>query len=325
MKFLRSNLWLLFVAAFLLLFPLFFPLLSFVNIVSEMLIMALFAVSLNLLIGYTGIISFGHAAFFAFGSYTVGIMLQKFSGTLPLAIPTALFCGMIFSGIAAVVIGYFCTRLTAIYFSFLTLAFSQIVYAVIVKWAKLTGGDQGLIGGIPKPPIPFFGFSLDMSSPFSLYYLNVVAAIASFFVLKIIIDSPFGWILRSIRDNPERINFLGINVKRYQIIVFVISGVFTGLAGGLMALHLSGAYPDHAHWAKNAEPIFMIMVGGLKIFAGPILGSVIVTQLSAYLSSYIEMRGLIFGGILVALLMVTREGILDVLAVRWRPFSKTKG
>jgi branched-chain amino acid transport system permease protein len=296
-----------------------------VNIVSEMLIMALFAVSLNLLIGYTGIISFGHAAFFAFGSYTVGIMLQKFSGTLPLAIPTALFCGMIFSGIAAVVIGYFCTRLTAIYFSFLTLAFSQIVYAVIVKWAKLTGGDQGLIGGIPKPPIPLFGFSLDMSSPFSLYYLNVVAAIASFFVLKIIIDSPFGWILRSIRDNPERINFLGINVKRYQIIVFVISGVFTGLAGGLMALHLSGAYPDHAHWAKNAEPIFMIMVGGLKIFAGPILGSVIVTQLSAYLSSYIEMRGLIFGGILVALLMVTREGILDVLAVRWRPFSKTKG
>src|SRR5512138_1741194 len=104
MRYVRSNVWLVFVAAFLLLFPLFFPLLSSVNIVSEMLIMALFALSLNLLIGYTGIISFGHAAFFAFGSYTVGILLQKFSGVLPLAIPTALVCGMFFSGIAAVVI-----------------------------------------------------------------------------------------------------------------------------------------------------------------------------------------------------------------------------
>jgi branched-chain amino acid transport system permease protein len=317
MRFIRSNVWLLFLAGFLAIFPLIFPLLSFVNIVSEMLIMGLFAVSLNLLIGYTGIISFGHAAFFAVGSYTVGIMLQKLSGSLPLAIPSVLLCAMIFSGIAALVIGYFCTRLTAIYFSFLTLAFSQIVYAIIIKWASFTGGDQGLIGGIPKPPIPFFGVSIDMTSPFSLYYLCVVSTILSFFLLRVIIDSPFGWILRSIRDNPERINFLGINVKRYQIIVFIISGIFTGLAGGLMALHLSGSYPDHAHWAKNAEPIFMIMVGGLKIFAGPILGSIIVTQLSAYLSSYIEMRGLIFGGILVLLLMISREGILDVLTAKW--------
>ena len=322
MRFIRSNIWLLFLAGFLVVFPLIFPRLSFLNIVSEMLIMALFAVSLNLLIGYTGIISFGHAAFFAVGSYTVGIMLQKFSSSLPLAIPSVLLCAMVFSGIAALVIGYFCTRLSAIYFSFLTLAFSQIVYAIIIKWASFTGGDQGLIGGIPKPPLPFFGFSIDMTSPFSLYYLMVILTILSFFFLKIITDSPFGWILRSIRDNPERINFLGINVKGYQMIVFIISGVFTGLAGGLMALHLSGSYPDHAYWAKNAEPIFMIMVGGVRIFAGPILGAVIVTELSAYLSSYIQMRGLIFGGILIIMLMVIREGLLDVLASRWKVIRK---
>jgi branched-chain amino acid transport system permease protein len=317
MRFVRSNGWLLVLAAFLLIFPLCLPRLAFVNIVSEMLIMALFAVSLNLLIGYTGIISFGHAAFFAFGSYTVGIMLQRLSTVLPLAIPSALVCGMILSGVAALVIGYFCTRLTAIYFSFLTLAFSQIVYVVIIKWASLTGGDQGLIGGIPKPPLHVFGLSVTMASPFSLYYLNVVAVILGFFFLKVVTDSPFGWVLRGIRDNPERINFLGVNVKQYEIIAFVISGVFSGLAGGLMALHLSGAYPDSAHWAKNAEPIFMIIIGGLRVFAGPILGSIIVTQLSAYLSSSTQMRGLIFGGILIVLLMVSREGILDVLTARW--------
>jgi len=193
------------------------------------------------------IISFGHAAFFAFRSYTVGIMLQKLSTTLPLAIPSAILCGMIFSGIAALVIGYFCTRLTTIYFSFLTLAFSQIVYAIIIKWAAFTGGDQGLIGGIPKPPIPFFALSIDMTSPFNLYFLNVLLTILSFSLLKLITASPCGWILRSIQNNPERINFLGINVKRYQIIAFIISGIFSGLAGGLMALHLSGSYPDHAY------------------------------------------------------------------------------
>lgn len=316
MRFLRLNGWLLALTAFLVVFPLLVPRLAFVNIVSEMLIMALFAVSLNLLIGYTGIISFGHAAFFAFGSYTVGIMLQRLADAVPLAVPTALLCGMVVAGLAALLIGYFCTRLTAIYFSFLTLAFSQIVYAVIIKWASFTGGDQGLIGGLPKPPLHLFGLSIGMGSPFNLYYLNVTATILALCFLKVVTESPFGWILRSIRDNPERINFLGVNVKRYEVIAFVISGVFSGLAGGLMALHLSGAYPDNAHWAKNAEPIFMIVIGGLRVFAGPILGSVIVTELSAYLSSSIQMRGLIFGAILIVLLMVGREGILDVLTTR---------
>jgi branched-chain amino acid transport system permease protein len=300
-------------ALILIVVPSLFHSLAFINIVSEMLIMALFAVSLNLLIGYTGLVSFGHAAFFAIGSYTAGIMLQQLS----VSIPVALLCGILFSGAIALVIAYFCTRLTAIYFAFLTLAFSQIIYAVIIKWETLTGGDQGLVGGIPKPPIGLFGLSIDMTSAYSLYFLNVVLTLVAFFVLKMITDSPFGWILRSIRDNPERINFLGINVRRYLIILFVISGLFSGLAGGLMALHVSGSYPDHAHWTKSAEPIFMIMIGGLRVFAGPILGAIIVTQLSAFLSSYIGLWGLIFGTILIVFLMISREGILDVMAKKW--------
>jgi branched-chain amino acid transport system permease protein len=309
-------------AAFLVIFPLLLPMVSFVNLVSEMLIMALFAVSLNLLIGYTGIVSFGHSAFFAMGSYTVGLMLQKISPIMPWPIPSALLCAMIFSGIVACVIGYFCTRLTAIYFAFLSLAFSQIIYAIIIKWENFTGGDQGLVGGIPRPPIHLLGWSIDMTSPFSLYFLTLVLTVVSFFLLKILTDSPFGWILRSIRDNPERVNFLGINVRRYQIIVFTISGIFTGLAGGLMALHISGSYPDHATWAKSAEPIFMIMVGGLRVFAGPILGAFILTELSAELSPYIGLKGLIFGSILIAFLMISRQGILDVLTAKWEIFKR---
>ena len=321
---LRANSWVLVLAAFLLIVPFLFPSLAFINIVAEILIMALYAVSLNLLIGYTGFVSFGHAAFFGVGSYTVGIMLQKLSASLPLAIPVALLCGMILSGIVALVIGYFCTRLTAIYFAFLTLAFSQIIYAVIIKWENFTGGDQGLVGGIPRAPINLFGLSIDMTSPFNLYFLIVIAVCVSFFIIKIITDSPFGWVIRAIRDNSERINFLGINVRRYTIIVIIISGIFTGLAGGLMALHVSGSYPDHAHWTKSAEPIFMIMVGGMRVFTGPILGAIIVTELSAYLSSYIGLWGLIFGAFLVVFLMISRQGVLDVLALRTGLIKKLK-
>jgi len=321
--FFRSNVWFLFLAAFTIIVPLVFHSLPFINIVEEILIMALFAVSLNLLIGYTGLVSFGHCAFFAVGSYTVGIMLQTLSGSLPFAVPLTLLFAMIVAGLFAVVIGYFCTRLTAIYFAFLTLAFSQIVYAFIIKWESFTGGDQGLVGGIPRPPISLFGLSIDISTPYSMYFLTVIVTLISFFLLKLLTDSPFGWTLRCLRDNAERMDFLGINVRRYQLIVFVISGVFTGLAGGLMALHVSGSYPDHAYWSKAAEPIFMIMVGGVKCFAGPILGAFVVTELGAYLSSYIGLWGLIFGSFLIIFLLISRQGILDVLTNKWPLLRKT--
>lgn len=322
MRFVKANSWLLVLMALLIVIPIVVPSMAFVNIVAEMLIMALFAVSVNLLIGYTGVVSFGHSAFFAIGSYTTGIMLQRMGESLPLAIPVVLIVGMVLSGIIALVIGYFCTRLTAVYFAFLTLAFSQVIYAIIIKWKGLTGGDQGLVGGVPKPPLNLFGWAMDMTSPFTLYYFIVVVVCGALLVVKLVTDSPFGWVLRGIRDNAERMKFLGINVRRYMIIVFVISGVFTGLAGGLIGLHISGAYPDHAYWTKSAEPIFMIMVGGMRVFAGPILGAIIVTELSAYLSSYIGLWGLIFGGILIVFLMVSRQGILDVLTRKWPIFKR---
>jgi len=286
---------------------------------SEILIMAIFALSLNLLIGYTGLVSFGHAAFFAIGSYTVGIILQKYS----ISIFLALICGMALAGVAALIIGYFVTRLTAIYFSFLTLAFGQIIYTIIVKWESLTGGDQGLVGGIPRPPLDLFGWVIDMKSPVSLYYLIVVMFFISTIIIKIITDSPFGWIMRAIRENSERINFLGINVRKFQIIIFTISGVFTALAGGLVALHVSGAYSDHAYWSKSAEPIFMIMVGGMRVFAGPILGAFIVTELSADVIKFVGLWGVIYGGFSIAYLMISREGILDVIQAKWKSRVKS--
>jgi branched-chain amino acid transport system permease protein len=315
----KSYAWVVVLMAFLVVFPIFIPSLNFMNIMSEILIMAIFALSLNLLIGYTGLVSFGHAAFFAIGSYTVGIILQKYS----ISIFWALICGMALAGIAALLIGFFVTRLTAIYFSFLTLAFGQIIYTIIVKWEGLTGGDPGLVGGIPRPPLDLFGWVIDMQSPVSLYYLIVVMFLISTIIIKIITDSPFGWIMRAIRENSERINFLGINVRRFQIIIFTISGIFTALAGGLVALHVSGAYSDHAYWSKSAEPIFMIMVGGMRVFAGPILGAFIVTELSAYVNKFVGLWGLIFGGFLIAYLMISREGILDVIQAKWKSRVKS--
>ncbi len=305
----KTIFWGSIIAAILIIFPFVYYSNFMINYLTQILIMALFAVSLNLLIGYTGMISFGHAAYFGIGAYSVGILLQKYSSNLL----GSLFLAVVFSAIAALVIGFFCIRLGEIYFAMLTMAFAQIVYTIVVKWTPMTGGDQGLIGGIPKPPISFLGLAFDIGTPLNFYLFTVVWVIGSFVVLKLIVDSPFGAILKTIRDNSLRTYFIGIPVKLYKLIIFVIAGAFAGLSGALMALFISGAYPDFAYWTKGAEPIFMILVGGMGSLLGPILGAAIFNLLNAYITMYTRLYELIMGMILVIFILSFKKGLADFL------------
>jgi branched-chain amino acid transport system permease protein len=292
----------------------------FMDVTTHFLIMGLFAVSLNLLVGYTGMVSFGHSAFFGIGAYTLGILLQKTS--LPFVVVIGLV--VVSTAVAALVIGFFCVRLGAIYFAMLTLAFSQVVYGIIIRWVSMTGGDQGLIGGIPRPQIQLGFMAWDINVPENFYVLAVITVMVSLFLCRIIVDSPFGAVLKAIRENPERVYFTGLNVRRYQLIAFVAAGVFAGIAGALMAMYVSGAYPDFAYWTKSAEPIFMVLVGGAATFVGPLVGAIILIVLTAVLTAYTNLWGLVFGGILIVFTIVIKKGVSDVL-VQTKLFEKIAG
>jgi branched-chain amino acid transport system permease protein len=248
------------------------------------------------------------------GSYATGLLLREASSS----IPAALFGGVLLSGIVALVMGYFCTRLTKFYFAFLTLAFSQIIYIVVVRWVSLTGGDQGLIGGIPKPPIHFAGLVIDISSRLNFYYLTVLLVCGSFILCKIIVDSPFGWVLRSIRENQLRAQFIGVGIRKYQISIFIVAGIFGALSGGLTALNINGCYAEHAYWLKGADPIFMILIGGMKTFAGPIVGAAVLVCLNTFIAAYTRFSGLFLGAILIFLVAFARMGIVDFLVLHKR-------
>ena len=287
-----------------------FPSNFYYTLCIHILIMSTYAMSLNLLVGYSGMISFGHAAFFGTGAYTTGILLQKtqmpFVGALLLSIMAA--------GIAAIIIGFFCVRLGTMFFAMLTLAFGMMIHVIIIRWESLTGGEQGLIGGLPRRAIEIFGMSFDLTVPSTFYVFAFISAFLTILVCKIVIESPFGSVLRAIRDNPLRANFVGANIRKHRLVVFVISGCLAGLAGSLMSIFVSGAYPDFAHFLKSTEPILMILLGGIYNFFGPVLGAVIFAVLDLLLSRWTQYWMLIFGIILILICVFARGGILDYVA-----------
>jgi branched-chain amino acid transport system permease protein len=261
--------------------PWVYPSTFLLNVGPQILIMGVFAMSLNLLIGYTGMVSFGHAAYFGVGAYTLGILLQKTTVGLGVSLVAAVAAA---AG-AALVIGFFCVRLGTIYFSMLTLAFAQIVYTIVIRWTALTGGDQGLIGGIRVPPIQVGPVTLHARSPLTFYYLVLLVATAAFAAAKILVDSPWGLLLRAVRDNAHRVGFLGVSERGLRLAAFVAAGAFAGLAGALMALHVGGA---------------------------------ILVSLTAVITKYTSLWGLVLGGILIAFTLFLKVGILDFAVERWR-------
>lgn len=273
----------------------------------------LMAMSLNLLIGYIGLVSFGHAAFFVFGAYAFGLQMQwdAFTSTLGgAAIPVALILTVGMTGAYALAIGAICARLSEIYFAFLTLAFQMFLYSIILSAVGLTGGDQGLTGGIPRPP--FFGINLaDSHHRFAFCAVLFVICIL---LMRILTQSSFGYSLRMIRDNPQRAAFLGVNVQRVKIICFVISGVIAGIGGIILTIFTSGAYPEWGNWAQSGEAIFMIMLGGVNSFLGPLLGALMLRVLSDLALIYTTHTGLVIGMVILFVVLGLRMGVLDYIA-----------
>ncbi|OLB94918.1 MAG: hypothetical protein AUH30_16655 [Candidatus Rokubacteria bacterium 13_1_40CM_68_15] len=287
---------------------------------NDVLIWALFATSLNLLVGYTGLVSFGHAAYFGIGAYTTGILMKKLAVPFVLAFPAA----GIFAGLAALVFGFFCVRLTRIYFAMLTLAFAQIVWAICFKWNEVTGGEQGM-PEIPYPALdwmdrlPWVG---DLRTSDHFYLLTVLLVALCLWALRRIVGSPFGRILTTIRENPERAEFIGVNVRRYELIAFVVAGAFAGLAGGLFGIFNRGVFPDFAYWTKSSEVLIMTLLGGMGTFYGPPLGALALILLNQQIVSYTEYWPFVLGTILVVLLFVFPGGLAGAAGIVSRRLAR---
>ena len=278
-------------------------------------IFALFAVSLNLLLGSTGLVSFGHVGYFGLGAYLCGILMKSYDWPFIVAFPAAGLGTALF----ALVSGYFCVRLIRLYFAMLTLAFSQLVWAVAYKWNGMTGGDQGL------PDIPFPNLDWMSSMPLignlrigeQFYLIALVLIAASIAALHRIVRSPFGRILTTIRDNPERAAFIGVNVRAYQLAAFVIASAFAGLAGALYGIFSRGVFPDYVFWDKSATVMIMTILGGIDFFWGPPVGAALLILLSAQITDYTEYWPFVLGVILVALLFGAPGGVVGGVGALW--------
>jgi len=289
---------------------------------TQIAIYSLFALSLNLLLGTTGLVSFGHAAYFGIGSYACGILMKIVAVPFWLAFPAA---GLI-AALFAAGFGFFCVRLTKIYFAMLTLAFSQIVWAVCFKWNDLTGGDQGL----PDVPFPDLGWMAAlpgfdrMRIAEQFYVLALVLVALSVAALRRLTGSPFGRVLTTIRENPERAAFIGVNVRLYELAAFTIAGGFAGLSGALFGIFNRGVFADFVFWSKSADVMIMTILGGMHHFWGPAVGALVLTLLNQQITAYTEFWPFVLGSILIVLLFVFPGGILGALDVALSRMSKRR-
>jgi branched-chain amino acid transport system permease protein len=280
-------------------------------------ISALFAVSLNLLLGTTGLVSFGHVAYFGIGSYVCGILMKTYGVPFTIALPAA----ALGAAFGSLVFGFFCVRLTKIYFAMLTLAFSQIIWAICFKWNDVTGGDQGL----PDVPYPDLGWMSsvplleDLRVSDRFYVATLIVVILSLAAMQRIINSPFGLMLKTIRENPERAASIGLDVRRYELAAFVVAGGFAGIAGALFGIFNRGVFADYVYWPKSAEVMIMTILGGIDHFWGPVVGAATLVLLNQETTSYTEYWPFVLGTILLVLLFAFPGGIVGGLtsAMAW--------
>jgi branched-chain amino acid transport system permease protein len=282
---------------------------AFEDFVIRLSAMALFATSLNLLVGNTGMVSFGHGMFYGLGAYAFALMMQMTDLLLPVAAALA----VLITTFAAFCVGAICVRLGTDYFAFITLAMQMLFYSVIISWQTFTGGDQGLRGGIPRREI--FGFEL--ASQLHLYQFCTIVAVLGLVALRHVSASPFGQTLRMIRDNENRASFTGIVLWRARLLAFTIAGAFAGLGGVLAALFVSGAYPELADWPNSGQAIFAVMLGGINSFLGPVLGAMILLALNDVVTRFTEYQGLVLGIVILAFALGLRRGVLDFVRLAW--------
>lgn len=288
--------------AILIVIPFIFPSRVALDFVIRLAAFGLFATSLNILVGYGGMVSFGHAMFFGGGAYAFGLLMQKGGASIPVAILGA----VVFCALLGLVVGAICVRLKEIYFSFLTLAFQMLIHSIIITWSSLTGGDQGLMGGIPR----VWG-SINLADTQTLYWFSCIVGVLCLFLMRYILQSPFGYTLRMVRDNADRAKFLGIDVWRARLYAFILASCFAGVGGIIMALFVSGAYPEFSYWTMSGEAVFMILMGGLHIFIGPVVGAGLLLVFNDIITRTTEYHGLALGVIVLIFALGFKRGITD--------------
>lgn len=271
----------------------------------EILIMALFAMSFNLLFDGAGLLTFGHGCYYGVGAYTVALLMTE----LGMPMFPAMLAAMVMGGLVASVFGYFCVRLTGVYFSILTLAFAQLMFSVFQQSYALTGGDLGILDIQP----PAF-----LAAVNNYYYFTLLVVGFSLWLLWRIIHSPFGRTLHASRDSVVRTQFIGINVRRYRLAAFVIAGVFASLAGALFAPFNRAVAPFLVSWVKSSDPVLMTLLGGAATFWGPVVGAAVFTTLHEVAIGYTTYWLLLMGSILLVGVLFLPGGILGFLEERFR-------
>ncbi|MDB5904602.1 MAG: hypothetical protein JWM26_3480 [Betaproteobacteria bacterium] len=291
-----------------------------VYLVMHILILAVFSLGFNLLFGYTGLLSFGQAGFFAVGAYACGKILLFVPNLL-----LGLAGGVATAGVAALVLGILSVRHTRIYFSMLTLAFGMMIYSVAWKWRDVTGGDDGLVG-IPRAPLEIPGlFSIGVSAIEGYYYVVLALALVAIVAMHRLVHSPLGLTLQAIRDSETRAEFAGVPVRKYRLVAFTIAGLYAGLAGALLSPLENTVTPPVAHWSTSAEPVLATLLGGIHSFAGPIVGAVLFFVIRDVIVRFTEYWLLVYGVIVVALVMGFPEGVMSMFKKRRTDRGQTPG
>jgi len=293
----------------------------YTNVFISFAIFALFAVSYNLLLGYTGLLSFGHAMFFGVGAYGTALALEHVEG-MPLIVSVLL--GALAAIVLALILCPIVVRVSGTAFAMLHLAFGQLMYVLALKLRDITGGEDG-IGGFPIPELNIFGIvSFDMADPTNFYYFAVAVLGLSVLFLWFFTKTPFGSIMIAIRDNAKRVDYLGFKVPQSKAIIYTVSGCFAGVAGSIYALFQNLISADDGfHVMVSFAPIIMTMVGGITSFFGPIMGAGIFGIIEELTSRYTERVELVMGLILILVIMFAPMGFLGVINLVKQKFAKT--
>jgi branched-chain amino acid transport system permease protein len=287
----------------------------YVYTMATILILGLLAMSLNLVLGYGGLYQFHHAVFYGFGAYTVALVLSKTS--LPMWV--AFLSGPVFAVALSVVMGLLCVRLSKLYFGMFQISLGSLVWAIAFRWKSLTGGDDG-IHGIPLPQA--------LSSIVGSYYFVLIISVLCIISMAMIVSSPFGSILKTIRDNPDRSMAIGVNVKSHQLVSLVIAGFYAGIAGALFVTLEGSVFPALMFWTLSLEVLIMCLLGGLFTFMGPMLGAGIIVALRTFVGSYTEYWTMVESIIFLLVIFFLPQGVLGYMAAqfaRLRRRDQTEG
>ncbi len=277
----------------------------YIALSTEVVILALLATSYNLIFGYAGMVSFGHAAFFGLGAYAMALLTKTYGSPMLVGLLAAPVVAAAF----AFVIGWFCMRTIRLYFSLLSLAFAQLLWVIVFQWYTFTGGSDG-IQGVPRPEF--------LASYASYYYFTLAVMILCMMLMWFIVNSPFGWSLRAVRENTQRSQFLGINDRFYKIIAFTIAGAFAGVAGGLYCQFQKWADPDLLFWTTSANPVLMSILGGMFSFVGPSVGAVVFVVLREVIKVRTDYWPLVLGLVLLTLVLTLPGGIVGFVGDKSR-------